>query len=85
MLIRKDKYPFDPQMKEGGVYWEYGVNLEFLFILKYACRDTEEGTKVANQTGKLMKEMPHEAFSPSSSWEDWRIIHYKYFYVLILK
>ena len=27
MLIKKDKYNFNPNIKEVGVYWEYEINM----------------------------------------------------------
>jgi len=53
MLIRKDKYNFNPQIQDVGVYWEYELNPHYYyFILKYGCRDDDEGTRQANKVEK---------------------------------
>ena len=67
MIIKKEKYRFDPKILDGGVYWEYELNTENLFILKYACRDNEEGTRVANKTQSNLLEMTYEAYSASTN------------------
>ena len=45
MLIKKDKYNFEPQIQDVGVYWEYELNPDYFFILKYGCRDDDEGIR----------------------------------------
>ena len=67
MIIKKDKYHYDPKIHDGGVYWEYEINPEYLFILKFACRDTEDGTKEANKMQNKLLEMKYEAFSASTN------------------
>ena len=67
MIIRKDKYNFDPKIHDGGVYWEYEINVDHLFILKFGNRDTDDGTKEANKMQNKLLEMSYEAFSASTN------------------
>ena len=69
MLIRKDKYSFDPNIKEVGVYWEYMIHGEYYFCLKFTTNDPEDGQAHGHymKTKNRLSAMEHEAMAPSTN------------------